>query len=185
MRRARFRLRAGFGMLCAALAVGGPGAGPAPLAAQSTDPARGGKVVVLARHAEKEDGDDPVLSEAGLARARALSHALSRLRIDAIYTSQFVRTRMTAEPLAEAIGVVPEVVDAGDVPGLVGRITSGAARTVVVIGHSNTVPAIARALGVPDVAAIPERQYDDLLIVRLTEDGRATLLPLRYGAPTP
>jgi phosphohistidine phosphatase SixA len=185
MRRARSRLRAGFWLLCTAVALGGPRAGPAPLAAQSTDAGRGGKVVVLARHAEKEDGSDPVLSEAGLARARALAHVLSRLPVDAIYTSQFVRTRMTAQPLAEATGVVPEVVDAGDVPGLVERITSGAARTVVVIGHSNTVPAIARALGVPDVPPIPERQYDDLLVVRLSEDGSATLLPLRYGAPTP
>jgi len=186
--------RTGLGALALAAGVLGfgpdgalPGAGPGTASAQTraADGPRE-KIVILARHAEKEDdGDDPALSEAGQARARALAHALSRLRVDAIYTSQFRRTRLTAGPLAEASGVVPEVVDARDMPALLERIRSDEATTIVVVGHSNTVPAIASALGAGEVPAIPEEGYDDLLVVRLPADGGATLLSLKYGAPTP
>ena len=143
------------------------------------------KVVVLARHAEKLDGDDPALSDTGEVRARALAHVLSSWPVDAIYTSQYLRTRSTARPLADATGVEPEIVDAGDLEGLVARIREGTARAVVVIGHSNTVPAIAEALGADGIDPIPDEAYDDLLVVRLSADGGARLLHLKYGAPTP
>ncbi len=143
------------------------------------------RVVILARHAEKLDGRDPALSEAGEERAHVLAHVLSQWPVDAIYTSQFRRTRDTAAPIAEATGVAPVVVDARDMPALLTEILEGDHRAIVVIGHSNTVPAIARALGAPGVVDIPEAGYDDLLIVRIFGDGNATLLHLKYGAPTP
>ncbi|MDH3734365.1 MAG: histidine phosphatase family protein [Gemmatimonadota bacterium] len=143
------------------------------------------KVVILARHAEKLGGDDPALSEAGIDRAETLAHVLSRWPVDAIYTSQFRRTRDTAAPLAAASGVEAEVVDARDMGALLERIDGGEQQAIVVIGHSNTVPAIARALGAPGVEDIPEEGYDDLLVVTVAGDGTATLLHLKYGAPTP
>ncbi|MFV1988227.1 MAG: phosphoglycerate mutase family protein [Gemmatimonadota bacterium] len=155
--------------------------GALPLAAQQqTD-----RIVILARHAEKLGGEDPALSEAGEERARALAHVLSQWPVDAIYTSQFRRTRDTAAPLAEATGVAPLVVDARDMAALLSEIHEGGHRAILVIGHSNTVPAIARALGAPDVQDIPEEGYDDLLVVTLSGEGEATLLHLKYGAPTP
>ena len=167
---------------------------PAPLAllaaaclslscAPSEAPPTDERVVILARHAEKEEGEDPGLSEAGARRAETLAHVLSEWPVDAIYTSQFRRTRDTAAPLASVTGVPAEVVDARDMPALLQRIREGDARAVVVIGHSNTVPAIARELGAPDVRDIPEEGYDDLLVVTLRADGSADLLHLKYGAP--
>ncbi|MDX1395749.1 MAG: phosphoglycerate mutase family protein [Gemmatimonadota bacterium] len=143
-------------------------------------------VVVLVRHAERQDsdGDDPGLSPAGEERAATLAHVLSHLDVDAIYTSQFRRTRETAVPLASATGLTPEVVDARDMPALLERVRGGPHRTIVVIGHSNTVPAIARALGAPAVGDISEGTYDDMLVVRLAGDV-ATLMHFKYGRPTP
>lgn len=143
------------------------------------------RVVVLVRHAEKAEGDDPELSPEGRERSRELARVLSQWPVDAIYTSQFRRTRQTAEPLSAATGVASVVIDARDPGALLERIRNGSDRAVVVVGHSNTVPALARALGAPGVKDIPEEAYDDLLVVTLGKSGEASLLHLKYGAATP
>ncbi len=152
--------------------------GVLPGAAQDT-------YVVLARHAEKEAGDDPDLTAQGRARAAALAHALTQWPIEAVFVSQFLRTQATARPLEGRFEIEAIEVDAGDVDGLAARILEEGRAAVAVVGHSNTVPALIRALGVAEVPEIPEHQYDDLFVVRLSEDGRAYLLHFKYGAPTP
>lgn len=142
-------------------------------------------VVVLVRHAEKEAGEDPALDEAGRTRAHALAHALSKWPGGTIYVSQFRRTRETAAPLTEAWGVEPVVVDARDVAGLAARIREGGAARVVVVGHSNTVPALVGALGADAPDQIAEEVYDDLFVVTLSAGGGARLIRLKYGSPTP
>lgn len=141
--------------------------------------------VVLVRHAEKaDDSADPVLSETGSARARALADALADAGVTAIFTTQFQRTRLTAAPLGELVGVEPAVIAAtsgshiADVAARVREAAKGG--TVLVVGHSNTVPAIIRALGGPDVGQIPDSQYHDLFVLTLSDDG-ARLIRGTYG----
>jgi len=143
------------------------------------------RYVILVRHAEKQDGDDPELTVEGQTRAETLAHVLSKWPVEAVFASQFRRTQATAVPIAEQFGLEAEVVDARDVAGLAERLRAASYQTAVVIGHSNTVPALARALGVATVPEIPEHQYDDLFVVRLTSAGEAHLLHMKYGAPTP
>jgi len=145
----------------------------------------GGRVVVLVRHAEKEAGDDPALTPDGAARARTLVHVLSGRRLEAVYVSEFRRTRDTGAPAADAAGLTPIVVEARDVEGLARAIRAGAAGTTLVVGHSNTVPALISALGAPPVPEIPESAYDDLFVVTLSPQGGADVVHLKYGAPTP
>src|SRR4051812_32196327 len=59
--------------------------------------------VFLVRHAENasEPRPDPPLLETGIARAELLARILAKSGVKAIYTSQFLRTRATAEPLAK------------------------------------------------------------------------------------
>src|SRR5262245_37555904 len=59
--------------------------------------AAGPRVVFLVRHAERGEGQDPPLIDAGRERAKALARVLSGARIDAIYTSNATRTVQTAE----------------------------------------------------------------------------------------
>src|SRR5215467_2507461 len=64
-------------------------------------------VVFLVRHAEKEaePKQDPPLNKEGVARSQELARILSAAGIKAIYTSQFIRTKQTAEPLTAKTGV--------------------------------------------------------------------------------
>ena len=139
-------------------------------------------VVVVVRHAERADagmaappGADPDLSPAGRSRAEALATLLKDAGITAIYVTEFKRTRQTAEPLAKLLGIEPTVVsskDAGNWPDRV-KTSSG---TVLIVGHSNTVPAVIKALGGEPVT-IDDSEFDNLFILT----GPApTMLRLHY-----
>ena len=54
-----------------------------------------------------------------------------------------------------------------------------AGKTVVVVGHSNTVPMIIKALGGPDIGAIPETEYDNLFTV-ISDSTGVRLIRSRY-----
>ena len=136
--------------------------------------------IVVVRHAEKvDDGTDPPLSTAGVARAEALARALRDLPVAAVYTSPFRRTAATVAPLCAARGLGPTTVTAADARGLAARLREHAGQTVVVCGHSNTVPDILRALGIAEAPAIADHEYDRLFVVTLG-NGDPSLLSLRY-----
>ncbi len=135
--------------------------------------------VVLVRHAEKESaGDDPGLTEQGRNRARILERALRSLDVDAVYTSEYRRNAATAAPLCEARGLERRQVSARDTSGLVAKLRAEhGGQTVVVVGHSNTIPQILRMLGVTH--AIEKAEYDDLYVVAYGPDTR--WMRLHYG----
>ncbi len=141
--------------------------------------------VILVRHAEKaaEGGDNPALSEQGRKRANALRHALEKARVSAIYATQYQRTQQTVQPLADALKIPVTQIDAADAKKLVAQIREKhRGETVVVAGHSNTVPGLIKALGASDAPAIADGDYDNLFVVTFAENTPAQLLHLRYGA---
>lgn len=140
------------------------------------------QMVIVVRHAERADGGagagtsmtaspDPPLSEAGKARARKLAAMLADAGVTAIYTTEYLRTKDTAAPLAAKIGVIAEVVMARDANALVAKVKSHKTGAVLVVGHSNTVPAIVRALG-GSVVSVGDDEYDSLFVV--AADGTTT-----------
>jgi len=139
--------------------------------------------IVVVRHAEKAaEGDDPGLTAAGRARAAALAGMLEHAGVTAIYSSQFRRTRETVDPLSERVGV-PVTVEpitadnastyARDLARHVLERHEG--ETVVVVNHSNTVPAIVEALGGGPVPAMSEAEYDHVYIVLRGASGARTI----------
>ncbi len=146
--------------------------------------------VILVRHAEKggDPGDrDPELSDAGRERARTLAHVLGELDIDAIYSTPFLRTRNTAQPIADLLGVeitvTPPTRTVDDIAATIRRDHAG--DVVLVVGHSNTIPGVVNALGAGSFEDLTEEEYDDLFVVTLTADGTASVVRLRYGRETP
>jgi phosphohistidine phosphatase SixA len=160
--------------------------GAAPLAAGDRPPA----MVVLVRHAEKaaEPEGDPPLTAAGRARAAALAEALDGAGVTAIVTSEALRTRETARPVAEARSLEPVAIGFGQ-GGLAAHVAAVAAEVrrhpggvVLVVGHSNTIPLIIAALGGPSLPKIPESEYAHLFVLVPGPDG-ARLVQSSYGAP--
>ncbi|MBW3572616.1 MAG: histidine phosphatase family protein [Gemmatimonadetes bacterium] len=159
----------------------------APLAAQDST------VVVLVRHAEKaavEPGNnDPPLSEAGAARAAALREALHGMHLDAVIATERQRTQATARPAAEAHGLAPEIVSLRHGPAHVDSVAAAVRRhaghTVLVAGHSNTVPAIVHALGGPRLPDLCEAEYANLFVLVLKPGAEPRLERRSYGVPDP
>lgn len=167
-------------------------AGLLALGARGVDSnAPGPTMVLLVRHAEKaaEPAQDPPLTAAGEARARALAMVAKDAGVTAVITTQYARTRRTAEPTAAAAGVSPEVVRGGPVDQHARAVADAVRRhrgaTVLVVGHSNTIPAIVGALGAPRPPDLCDAEYDALFVVVLAEGEPTRLVRSRFGLPTP
>ena len=107
------------------------------------------RTVILVRHAERTGSNDPSvgITEAGRCRAAVLAGMLSDAKARGIYTSELPRTQQTAEPLALRLSITPEVVPAKDIDALVAKLRARSEDgTVLVVGHSNTIPAIVQRL---------------------------------------
>ena len=154
-----------------------------------TQPASGAPtLLILVRHAEKTaGGPDPSLSADGQDRAMALAHVLADVEIDALYASQFQRTRLTLQPLSDRVEVA---IETDEISGAVDSWAAAFAarlleehrgQTVVVAGHSNTVPVLARVLGASDVPDLRESDYDDLFWILHSGD-HVEFVHQHYGA---
>lgn len=143
---------------------------------------------VVVRHAEKAaaGGDDPPLVEAGRARADALAARLADAPVVAVYSTGYARTLQTAAPMAQAHGLPVMPYDAREPADAFATRLRAAhpAGTVVVVGHSNTVPAIAAALCGCAVAPMEETEYDRLLVVTVSAGGEAALVVDRQPGAT-
>ena len=161
-------------------------AGASPIAAQAGQET----TVLLVRHAEKAatPADDPPLTPAGEARARDLWTAIRDAGVSVVITTQFARTRQTAQPTASALGISPTVVPATSpthIQEVVAEVRRHPGKTVLIVGHSNTVPALVEALGAKRPGAICDSRYDDLFVVTVASDGKASAVHARYGEASP
>ncbi|HMT08714.1 MAG TPA: histidine phosphatase family protein [Pyrinomonadaceae bacterium] len=110
------------------------------------------KTIVLVRHVEKDtaptaDKKDPELADAGRERAKKLVSATKRYKFDEIYSTDFKRTRQTAEPTATKRKKVIQTYDASKQQELVDKIMASKNDKFLVIGHSNTIPQLANLIG--------------------------------------
>ncbi len=170
------RLAAFVGLTSLLLSCAHPAETPAPTAAASES------VFFLVRHAEKADqSEDPPLTEAGHARARALAHLLRDAGVDAIFSSDFERCRDTAHPLARDLGLSVTLYDPNKLPELARTLLSSPGRALVV-GHSNTTPELAGLLGGDPGPPIPETEYDRLYVLHHRPGIGTTTTLLRLGA---
>lgn len=155
----------------------------------------------------------------GLGRAGALAAVAAGAGVEVVYSTDFCRTAQTAQPAAAALGLpihvmrtgsgaaglgacapaieVPfETIDAAT-PAAVAQhvLANHAGRVVLVVGHSNTVPALAEAFGAPplcpafllpvdDACHIPEDEYAHVFTVTVPAAGGTPAVEhTTYGAP--
>ena len=123
-------------------------------------------VILIVRHAEKATtgGNDPDLSLAGQKRADALARILRDSQITAVFVTEFKRTQETAAPTAKAAHLSPTVVPANDIGALVEKLRALNGNALVV-GHSNTIPDLLKALGIGTPVSIPDDDYTEIFAV--------------------
>jgi broad specificity phosphatase PhoE len=138
--------------------------------------------VILVRHAEAAaGGGDPGLSEAGTARANALAAALRDAGVKAIYVSQYKRTKDTAAPLAQQAKITPaEVALVKD--GMDEIVAEHQGQTVVVVGHSNTIPVMAEALSGAKADPIAHEEHDRMYVIVVEKGKPTTVIVTHYGS---
>lgn len=139
---------------------------------------------IVLRHAETSGGGtNPNLSAEGLARADALRRILTNVPIEAVFASNYNRTKQTAQPTADDKGLVVNIYDPLNQAPLVDQwLNTYRGKTVLVLGHSNTAPALLNLfLGSNQYATLPDTEYDNLFIATVSEKGRAKVLHLKYG----
>lgn len=139
---------------------------------------------ILVRHAEKQDDgtSDPSLNEAGKVRANTLATMLSDQEIVALYSTPFKRTKETLTPLSNQIGVgITEYDPFSKKEWLEGLAKQHEEGTVVIAGHSNTIPFLANALlGKDNFAQFDESDYSNLIVIVGEKVGEGTLVRFRF-----
>lgn len=170
------RLLLGFALLLGA-ALAGCTAGGAQNGASSAP-----YTLFLVRHAEKDPGADPDLSPEGRVRSALLAEIMKDEAPSLVYSTNLNRTRQTAAPAALELGSPILYYDPSDLDGFAERLKL-TGQSALIVGHSNTTPALVAALGGEPGEPIEEAsEYDRLYVLTLSRRGTETELR-RYGAP--
>ena len=129
------------------------------------------------RHLQKGAGDDPPLSAEGSANAQRLISSLRHDPPKAVFVSNTRRARESAEPLAAALGISLTPYDPRNNAALLEAVAAQKG-SLLIVGHSNTVPDIIRSLGATPPPPLSDDDYGDIWRI----DGRTrTLTKMRVG----
>jgi broad specificity phosphatase PhoE len=158
-----------FAALAAPLQATGPDSG-------QSQAVRSSKSVYIVRHFQKGEGADPSLTVEGAANAQRLAAALKDKGVRAIFATATKRAMESATPLAKQLGLKVTPYDPADPAGLAAEVTA-AGGAVLIVGHSNTVPALVELFGGARPAPIADTEYGTLYEVE--PDGRVIMAPVR------
>lgn len=139
--------------------------------------------VFVTRHADRDAAEpDALLTELGHRQADALGELLRSAGIARIYTTEFIRTKQTAAPIARISKAPVEVVKQAELEGLIARIRGACSPggAILVVGHRGTVPEIVKALSGKSIEPLGSTEYGRLLAVTLFPDGKSSVVTLRY-----
>lgn len=133
---------------------------------------------ILVRHAEKnlnQSAHDPDLSAIGKERAAKLAEMLKQTQIDAVYSTEFIRTRQTVERIAQLRSLPVVSYQATVKEDLDIMLQKHKGQTIVVSGHSNTIPHVINYLiGEEKYKPFSDDEYGNIIVVSLTERGKNT-----------
>ncbi len=142
---------------------------------------------ILVRHAEKaaDGSEDPPLTDVGMQRAEALAKLLSSTPIDAVFSTGYKRSLETARPVAQQNKQEIQHYAPHQEKALLEQLKKKyAGKTVLMVGHSNTIPGIVNLLmGEEKLQDLQESEYDKVLIVNQHSGGQAHLLSLVLDLP--
>jgi len=132
------------------------------------------------RHAEKlridKTDQNPKLNEEGLKRSEVWRTVFSNVNFDAVYSTDYSRTKLTAKATADSKNLPILLYDPNDMySDSFQRKTSG--QTVLVVGHSNTTNVFAnKALGEEKYGQIEDNNNSNLYIVTVIDGNTSSIL---------
>ncbi len=136
--------------------------------------------VFVVRHAEKgisPPGNESLTAQ-GENRAKTLAQILAQSGVTAIYSTRYTRTQETVNNTAAKLSLSVQLYKTtNEVTNLIKTRQKGP--TVLVAGHSNTVPQILKGLGIESPPSIGN-EFNNLFVVVLHSNGGATLAHLKY-----
>ncbi len=141
------------------------------------------KTIVLVRHAEKAvvppTEPDPHLSSEGEERAKRLMKAVARkYKPHEIFATNYKRTRLTAEPTAKKRGKQVQTYDPSKHADLVAQIMASKTDHYLIVGHSNTIPALANLLAKKELFRnLLEIEYGVYWVIRM-KNGQLTKIEM-------
>lgn len=126
------------------------------------------------RHAEKDRTDpsdkNPHLSEIGKARANHWSEILGNIKFDVVYSTDYNRTKETAQPTATKNNLEIKLYDPKQI-NAESFLKDNEGKTVLIVGHSNTTPAfVNKILGSNKYQDIDDSNNGNLYIVTIIGD---------------
>ena len=132
----------------------------------------------LIRHAEKDRSDksnrNPKLTEAGLQRAENWAKTLKDIKFDAVYSTDYNRTKETATPTAKANNLELKFYDPRDMK-MAQFMKKTKGKTVLIVGHSNTTPMFTNGLlGEKKYDMIADDNNSNLYIVTISDDAKSS-----------
>ena len=143
-------------------------------------PAFAQELILAIRHAEKQDGVDPALTEQGRARAANWATMLRPVGLDIVITSHARRTVETGTLIATALDLPLISFPANTPSALLDALEfDHEDDRVLIVGHAETIPGILTALGAPDPVEMTQAQFDRLFLLHAPNSGAATLSELR------
>jgi broad specificity phosphatase PhoE len=117
------------------------------------------------RHLNTPAGaQDPDLTAEGRRQAQRLADWFGNEPPATIFVSNTKRAQQTAAPLAARLGIEPRLYDPSNTPLLISEMMKEPP-PVLIVGHSNTVPAIVQALSGANVEPITHEQFGDIWVI--------------------
>jgi broad specificity phosphatase PhoE len=126
------------------------------------------------RHAEKDrtnpSDKNPHLTEVGNARANRWSNILGEVKFDAVYSTDYHRTKETAQPTVTKNHLELKIYDPKNIDAT-SFINDTKGQTVLIVGHSNTTPEfVNKILGQNKYGDIDDSNNGNLYIVTISGD---------------
>lgn len=148
-------------------------------------PAQNNKTIVLVRHTEKDasvpNNPDPELSAEGRERAQRLMNVVRRYKPHEIFSTSYKRTRQTAEPIAQWRKKEIQTYDPAKPGDLVAKIMASKTDHNLIVGHSNTIPALANLLVKKEVFRnLLETEYGVIWVIRIKKGAVTKIEVLPY-----
>lgn len=134
----------------------------------------------LIRHAEKVKTDttdkDPTLNNEGIKRSENWVKILSDVSFDAVYSTDYKRTKQTAKFIADSQKLQILGYDSGNMFDEAFQYNTKG-KTILIVGHSNTTPYFAnKILGIEKYPQIDETNNGNLYIVTVIGDKKTSTL---------